>query len=705
MKVLETVDIEKQKNDNEEKEYRISSFITKVNLSENQIKVLRDEFFGEYDAICKEREEAKLEEKWDSLDAQYKGEIEEDEDRQYNLHKHTTKIKVDAISRSILQAINETDPLFSISPRSEYGKTIGYDVCQKQEDFLDHAIDERIPLKAVKDLVTHSATLKGTGIQKNIYDIRVVRRKKQEIYKGDPKPIYDDSGVLVGTENKGLDAFMLAHGEDIQENPDKYVGYIKDLQEGKKITLMVEYDSYEYDEPLPKFYNLKDFFVRLKTKGYEGLADSKGVFCRDEFSFWELKREEKRGVLENIDGLKKEYGLDGNNEWTEKGDLDEYNLKDFKILEAEFYFKVSEGGEEEKLLVWFEEENKVFLGAVYFPWIGLDTQYNPHYVKIKEEGFYQPGVGEDLTDSNIAENVLLNFYLEAIHTANTVTPILEEGSRTEEQFQNKEWAHGVPLVVDKGRAGQIRFVNEFMRPVDSMGMISGMQMISRDQDDVSGVSQLTTGRESNLDPTAPASKTIALLNQSGVNVKHYIEKISPSWNRDATMFLQLYAQMNEDGRSYRKGKSRSKAITGEQDLFGSITREEMLAKTNIQSRAMSFDFDKLNQKKEDLALYQILGNEVLVRSDPEQWGFVVRTLVKSWSPKWKNVIDKILPTTQEIQQKKSMLAIQAIDQYMRLIQDQAQTTGQQPQVDFNALQQLINQAVASMSIPQKEGAK
>ena len=705
MKVIDNVEIEKLKP-KEDKSYEISNFITDCNFDKESDTVdrLREEFFEEFDAIVSERAEHSLETKWASLDNQYNGILGDNDDRQFNLHRQITKVKCDYVTRSTIQALSETEKKFSITPRPEFAKTAGYDVCEKQEDWLDYALDNRIEWLPVKMLVIHSASVKGVGIQKNVYDIRTIKNKREEKYEGKNEQIVQN-GQVVGVRNQGLESFIRAHKEEIEENPDDYRQYIEDLTNEKKIRLMVEYDEVVYDDPYPQYVSLENFFCRVSTNGYNGLCQSRGVFERREFSYWELKQEEKKGVLKNVDDLQYEYKVDKKK--LVRGERrDNYEKEKYCVLEGEFQFDIKGDGKRvDKLLCWFDEKSKVFLGAIYFPWIGFQSQYNPHYIKIKEDGFYQPGIAEDLTDINIAQDAILSFFLEGQYIANLITPIVKEDSGIYDQMMAKEFRHGMPLVLKKTEdPSQIRFFNEMLRPVDTNGLLAGLQLLSKEADDVSRVSDLNMGRASDIDPNAPASKTLALLEQSGVGVKEYIQVLAPSWNRDGWMFLQLYGQMSDAERRYQGRTTREEAVTGS-DPFGMITREDMIAKTNIQTQVTAFDFDKLNEKKTDLALMQVLGNDVLVRSNPMAWYQIVKQVVKGWSPKWRSQVDKILPSPEKLNEHMAMMTLQAVKQYLDLKVAESSQLGTQMQVSAEQLMPLVKGLVGSISMPPQEEGK
>jgi hypothetical protein len=195
-----------------------------------------------------------------------------------------------------------------------------------------------------------------------------------------------------------------------------------------------------------------------------------------------------------------------------------------------------------------------------------------------------------------------------------------------------------------------------------------------------------------------------LLEQSGVGVKEYIQVLAPSWNRDGWMFLQLYGQMSDAERRYQGRTTREEAVTGS-DPFGMITREDMIAKTNIQTQVTAFDFDKLNEKKTDVALMQVLGNDVLVRSNPMAWYQIVKQVVKGWSPKWRSQVDKILPSPEKLNEQMAMMTLQAVKQYLDLKVAESSQLGTQMQVSAEQLMPLVKGLVGSISMPQQEEGK
>jgi len=170
------------------------------------------------------------------------------------------------------------------------------------------------------------------------------------------------------------------------------------------------------------------------------------------------------------------------------------------------------------------------------------------------------------------------------------------------------------------------------------------QDLKRTDGDITGVTDLMTGRESASDPRAPATKTIALLNQSGINIKDYIRIYLPSFNLFIEKLFALYYQMSKEGRKF-KVQSHSKDVTGS-NVFDDISRDQLLARTTVQARAAAFAFDKINEANTDMGAYQIVSENPYLLTQPKVQFEALRTLLTAKGGKWKAFADKMLDPQQ-----------------------------------------------------------
>lgn len=686
--------IEKNKKllDAGEKE-EIPDYKTRLELSPEEEKRIVDEILAELEEIEKEYQEKKLDEQWDSLDRQYDGEMAEIEGMQFNLSTRTTAIKVNAIVQALMDAFFEGDRVFSITARPEFDKQGGQDVLDAQEDFLDYKIDEVVPLEEECEPLFHSSVLKGAGILKVCMRTEIRKRKMDEFYPGVK---IDETGKIV--DDSGIKALLAAHPDAMK----KYPKDIEALAKGKDLSLTVGYDEVVYDDPLPKHIDLKDFRVRLLTNKMQGLRDTLLVAERKKYTYWELKLEEKRENLKGIDKLI--YEDDAHEK--EKKPIAKFANKEYELWECTFYTRLKADDSNDadsyiKCVFHVNKEKKTMHDSVFFPYYTIDTQYIPFYIKRRKKGFYEDGVGKDLTSTNVAENIILNVALEGAYISNLVTPIVKKGSSLAEQFISKAWTHGMPLEVDAGEKPD--FLSKYMKPSNTPELLQLKAFMRQEGAEISGVNEsFATGRADPIDPTAPASKTIALLERSGINVKQYIKRILPSMNEVANVIMQMYFQkfqsVQKKEMKYRVSADRAK----EGQMFAVMTRDQMSAKTNAQSQALAFDFNKMNQRKETVALWQMLRSEPTLARNPWAIYQLGKKVIGSFGYYWKNNLSNVWPTPEEFQKQIIQVAMQAIAGVVQQEGAKSKLTGNEPDLNIQKLVATVGQALSDFTTPPDE---
>lgn len=649
-----------------EDDSEIPSYRIQLNLDKEQIERLTKQAFLEFEAIKKEKDDNKIDELCKERDSQYDGELEPNKTLPFNLHVHQSKIKVDAIARGIKEAFLDADKVVDVSPRPESSRKDGYEVAEKQADFIDYVLDEEVKPEQAFDKIIKCSIKKFVGIGKLLWSYRIEKRKREETYDGKPIPTEVVGGRTLVT-NEGLDQFLKAYPDAME----KYKGYVKQLALGKKIDIVVNYEDTVDNNAKLKFVKVEDFYVKNSTEYNEGLRTAHMVAEREEYTYWDLKKKQDQKEFENIEALYTvEDGADKS---------DSYMTDNYKVLEKTMMFALKEGEEEIKIKAWFGEEKKCFLGAILYPYYAFDIDYIGYWVELNEYGFFGncKSVMSTLKDSNIAQNVLLNLALYGLYIRNSITPIVREGSDVESKMADDTFIAGRPIVVDELTDDVNKAIGFVQWPnLDMNTTMALMELLRRDDSDTTKVSDYTSGRESTLDPTAPASKTLALLQQSGLGIKEYIRTFLPSFNLFCTMLLQIYYQMSQEGRKY-KVRRKSESVTGS-DPFQSISRDEMIVKTNVQARASSFVFDKINEKQEAMAgLNMVMTNPYLI-TQPEVLFESITIAMDTLGGRWKNLSDKVL-SPEKFKQQQKMVAMQAMAQVLQGLKAKAENTNVKPQ--------------------------
>ena len=683
-------------------------YFEKIKLSDDDKSRLWDEINAEFKEIKFEREKDKLDDLFEVLGNQYAGKLKENKARQFNIDRGVTASKVDKIVSDIMKAFTKQDPKFAITPRPELARNDGNEVCQRQSDFIDDRLDN-LPFYDEESKTIHNAVLNGVGILKITHKVKRGNRKRIEHYEGknelvlnpqSGEPVINPKSGMPQMKNKGLEEFLKAW-------PDagkKYPGFIKDLigdgkpGSGKTIEIVAKYKETTYNDPCYESIDLKDFYVRKGTKGLEGLKQAKLIVERRKMTYWELEAEEEDDNLYDIDKI-----FEKSNTPTDEEDSSDYKNKDYNILECTYFGEAKEGQEPCKMKLWFEEESKVNIGAQLFPWFLIDSEYIPHYIMQKKDGFYQPGIGQRLTNNHISENAIINFMLEAMWRSNMVTPITENDEIID-QFEDKKFSHGTPL---RAKAGDIDFLETKMKPVDYQGALGFLAYLGQSDDEKSRATQMVNkGRNMQGAPVVPLGETAMLMAQSSQGIEDFIITLSPAFNEVGYITLNLYYEISKGAVKYR---IKSDRVVGSEDIFAEIGRDDLVARTNIQVQAYAYNFDKLGEKKDNLGFMQVFLGQALVQKNPKAVWTILRACIKGWSPSWRNQIDALLPPLEEMNKTMAQAALKAVIQYMQMKEQQNQQAmmqGQQPQpMNAKELMPLVQQLQSIIASPQEKIVK
>lgn len=668
----------------------IPSYRIQLNLSEEQEKRITEQFFMEFDAIKAERDKKGLDKLYKERDAQYDGEMASNDAIPFNLHVHQSKIKVDAIKRAVKEAFLDSEPRVDISPRPDSSRKDGYAVCKKQTEFLDSEMDENIQLDEPFDKIIACSIKKYVGIGKLNWAYRMEKRKREETYTGKNIPVEVVGGQIM-VKNEGLEQFLAAYPEGMEQ----YKGYVKRLLEEKQIDIVVNYNDTVENNAELKYIKVEDFYVKNSTEYNKGLRKAHCIGERENYTYWDLKKKQDNKEFKNIEALYNQSKDDG-----QIVPSDDYQTADYEVIEATMYVSLNEGEEEVKIKAWFGEEKKAFLGAILYPYYAFDIDYIGFWIELNDKGFYGDvqSVMYNLRDSNLAQNILLNLMLYGLYIRNSITPVAKEGSKLEQMFMDKTWQVGMPLIVDELTDDVNKGVGFVQWPnIDINSYMVLAETLKRGDSDVTRVSDLTSGRESVVDPNAPASKTLALLEQSGLGIKEYIRTLTPSFNILCTMILQIYYQMSQEGRKFRV-RRKAETVTGG-DPFGSISRDEMIVKTVVQARAASFVFEKSNEKREAVAALQIVNSSPYLVSQPPVLFEALKIVLATFGQKWDNLSDKILDP-EKFQQQQMQIAMQAVQQLMMKAKQAQELTGVAPNMKPEDAAQAVTQGQSEAFNPQ-----
>lgn len=631
---------------------------------------LEEQVEKEFQSLKDERIALGLEDKWEDRDAQYDGDLAPIRHLDFQIDVKESKIKGDSIVRSIMQAFfPDNGNIIDVTPRPETAaRNDGFAVAEKQAQFLDYEMDENVKPKRVFRKVARSAFKKYVGILKNVWEIDIQTRHREETYDGE-NITEEVNGETIIVDNPGLRAFLNAYPDANERYPSK----VRALLEGKTIHIVAKYKEQVCNNPKPKYIPVEDFYVRNACNYNDGLKNEHLIGERQRLTYWDLRRLEQDEGWRNVDKL----FCDGEKKDGETASkAKDYMTKEYRIMEFTTFIRINpDDKEESKIKCWYDEDTMTLLYACKYPYYSIDCDYIGFWLTDNDKGFYgdAEGVMYDLRDTHIAQDALISLMLQGIYVRNIITPIVGEGSDLEEIFLNHQFRTGNPIAVDAldDVKKSVDFVQWPMQDIN--GALAGLEKMGRVGDDVSRVSALTTGGESQLDPSAPASKTLALLQQSGIGIKDYIDVFIPSFDQWAGDQLQLYYQISPNDRKF-KIRTKGKQVTGA-DVFGSITRDEMAVKTNVQSRAAAFVFDAMNEKREALAAYQIVNSDPYASQQPAFRYKALKALLATFGGRWKTLSDTDLLSPEEFKRQQEQIALQAVQALLQKAAEVSNTTG------------------------------
>ncbi len=629
-----------------------------------------------------------------SMNNQYAGTMPRRAGAIFNVDGGMTKVKIDRIVGDAVKAITGTEPKVSVFPRPGYAEGNGVEATQAQEEFLDYVVDEKLTLDEELKKAAHSATTKRVGIIKMTHKVIKRERTRKETYRSKIVEKNDGQGNITRV-NEGLERLQEAHSLRIEQEPEKYTPYINKLLKGEDASFEANYDEIIYNDPCLEYIEPQNFKVRKSVNGYQGLCDTELTIELRSFTWWELKALEKKFDFINVDKLL--FEKDGDEKERPGARSETYTVK-----ECVKYFRENPKSDEVKRIVYYKSDDtsrELFFGGIYYPWSVLDCYYFPFYSEIAGNGWFQGSVARSLTSAHIADNAVLNLFLDGVYKRNVLTPITPKNSDAAKQFTSQKWVDGVPINANKD---DIDFV--IYPPMDSNSMLAGKETVARIGSDVSRVSDLKTGGESKLDPNAPGIKTELLVGQSDAGISEYINTLAKGFNQLTTGILQMYYEISQNAQGYIN--RRIGDVTNVKDLFGTISRAQMIAKTSIQSLASTYNFDKLQELQTNLKFYEIFRPELMVADNPEQVHFLLTTLAKTFGQNWKNAINKILPSLQQLKNNQLQVAVQAVDTYFKAKQQEANTTGVLPDISADEIFAIIQEFQSKLvNAPSEEEIK
>jgi len=427
------------------------------------------------------------------------------------------KTKGRKVIRNIKGSLFRSRPIVPLEPQEEQ------DVSRvdRAEKFLDSEAKKLMKIEIPTAHVLKDAFKYGTGIMKMTWCLETERVTETLTVNGSFDNPNRDQDIL---------QFATKYPDDVKE-------YIGRLMEGEKVTLDVSYEKETYRGPRAERVARRDF---IGATGYTEVNKMPYYAERMLMSWSDLETAVKdRGFNQAaLDKIEAKY-----RKKTKKRDPEDWTKKQYEVFEGMMVFKAN-GKVMEKCVFTIIPDESAFLKGMKFPFSHRRAYYIPHYLIPDGDSFDGEALASDLDDIQTLHNMIFN---NAVDSDLFNLPTFKVRRDTAGQnFDVSGWHPG--MIFDVDDQDDVQQMNAGTTSANSIGL---MQMADRFGSDVSGVSELQTGRESSFDPKAPAAKAEMLYEISQQDMSEYQKNFLMGWNEMWFQACELYAQHGTGGKDFR----------------------------------------------------------------------------------------------------------------------------------------------------------
>lgn len=444
---------------------------------------------------------------------------------------------------------------------------------------------------------------------------------------------------------------------------EDYFDLVQRLSLGELIQLDEDYDDVAYDGPVIDYRELKDcVWFPVNSRNQEGLIFNGYRFYMRKSEIMSKAKKDK--VFDDVDDIFKQEPIEDMDSVTQLQDqiegLSETDVKtQYGLLHGRYMLDLDDDGVEEKYLVTYAFESKKLIQFDKYPFYhNQDFQRFTGFKKRPKRLLWR-GVPEMLEDLNEEANIAARQRIDSRAITNSPhfkVPDVLKVALDPNRPENKIRPGGIwwlPLnLIDK--VTQLDVAKKDFG--DSMNEEAS---IDRSADNIIGASELRSGRETPLDPRAPAAKTAMLLNQSSSRLDDFVYGFILNENKILDMVLQLYYQFGPDLL-----KVYVENLEGQAALPGQPPQQEEFVEENIEREAFNYkdihlqlSFTSIMENPEFLKaaweeFYVKYGQEPLLGAIPE-----IRHII----------LDEIITNFPEATGKKLLLPLDVIMQKMPMM--------------------------------------
>ncbi len=587
----------------------------RVKLSDEERAELTSLLIDVLDSIKAERAGSVWEENWDLWEDLYFGIVPERAYGVSNVHVPLSQEVVDTAMAVEEQALFPNWPAtwLGVMPREE----MDVEVAKRKEDHLNYAFQVEMNTRENIEPVLWEANALGTGVLHLPWLRELDRIRDEEIY--DPLDVKD------------MERFNQRYPKADEDHPK----VTAKLRAGKKVRLVVEYTEAIHDAPDITYIPIRDWIVRPTAKPHR-LHRERFVGHRFPLRWADIEAQELDNYYDHTEDIKFKFDVNG-----DKVDNPRFQDEEHEIVTGIVRWRRHGDPREKRYLVDFHQASRTIVRILRYPYWHNRVNYIPWYIQRSRKFIYGISLIQKIEPSQYEANAAHSLMLDA--AAFTSLPMFKARKGSESTFNplRDGMLPGKTFYFDNPATDAQQFQ---MSAGGSLGILQyAEQTATRHAELASGALQNLSGVESARDPDAPATKTIAQLQQAMMRIGKYISTLGTALTELGFQVSELYYQFSPEGRIFRVMGPKGVPV------FPQIPRNEMRLRADYYPHGSTASLNPEREKRDTFSAIEFLLKAKEVAEDPLKRWAAIEMGLDVMGPTWGQKKHKFLPTSEEME--------------------------------------------------------
>lgn len=585
-----------------------------LKLSDAEQKTIIQDIKSHIDKVKIQRQQLGIENEW-NLSLDMRNGVTEPKDfpaeDSHNLHIHMTLMTGDILREKVVKRTFQR-PMMIAFEKPGYETDMA--VIKRKQNYCNDKILNEVNLEDALNPVYDDAIFLGTGICKitHVREISAVRTLKiyEASLEGKTKFIEDFEG----------DSHSQLYKDNLKKLDDKIMAL-----DVEPLALWVDEEQINRYQPEVKWvdpFNLYIDCYEPNLKFHRVIPEKMA-----DIGWFRLKSYFEQGYFKEtkiLDELIKRYK-----------DNDEYLKRTYTIWETNYKYKNAKGDDITAIITYVDECEDFVARAISFPYITNRPNYEIFKIRDKRGSIYGTGLAVILEPTQKAINEMWNLMLDSAEY--TVAPMMIANVANQD-FDPTTKTIGPGKIFWLGLQDKLQPLNNNHNIQDGYHIL---EFLHRYQEWTSGISAYMTGRESPIDPSAPASKAYMLLQESNLRINAYIKKIDQSNVRVWEQLDELYYQYFINEKKYYRSGDKAEYTT---DI---ISRKDLGTPVVWIPQLSDISINKALEKEENMKMGMYLQAQPMVSKMPNAQRKILEIQLRSAGGVWEKEIATLLPDATE----------------------------------------------------------